>query len=137
MTTVLSRIGRVFFYADTRFYELLSGVTMWGLIVSISIIGGSEGTVTSPLFGLMARYLWGILLAVIGALQVYGSISKTISPRVVGAVLAMLFWLLITIITISSKGVIWPLFTTMAFKSAWVLFRVLLDRTRPEQGDII
>lgn len=137
METLSGRISKVLFYADTRFYELLSGITMAGLIISIAIMGGSEGTVTSSLFGLVGRIFWGIFLAIIAVMQTYGSISKTVWPRVTGAILAMIFWLTIVIITLTAKGVIWPLFAAMAFNNAWVLFRVLIDRTRPLQGDII
>lgn len=135
---VSQRLSRILMYSDMRIYELLAGSTSVIFSVTLIIFGNQVNSPTiSIMFQLLYPYWWALFFFMSGLLQVGGSVSKKAWLRVTGCVIGILLYTFWAIAAINSQSVFWPLFFSVSVKLTWVAFRILLDKERPEKGDIL
>lgn len=136
--SISQRLLRILLYNDTRFYELLVGFTSITLSLVLTFFGNIY---TAPtlivVYEFIYPYWWGVFFLVSGILQATGSIMKADKYRLIGNGMGLLLYAFWGVAALHVKSVFWPLLAFMAIKIAWVIFRILIDKNRPEKGEII
>ncbi len=137
--TFWGRIKKVLFYSDTRFYELISGISMMsiGFIILFPVLTSPSSPVAIEVIGHLHRWMWSMIFMLSGIFQFFGSIGKPDWPRFIGNGLTTILWIGLALMSFYAKGLIWSVFFLFGLKQFWTLMRVALDRVRPLKGDII
>ena len=131
-----SRLARILLYNDTRFYELIVGCTaiLFGGGIASTIF---EGNILNLAYHILPPFMWGIVFIAAGLLSVYGAVSKSDTPRILGSAVSIALWAFWALALWQIRAVSTVVYMFFAIKMSWVLFRIILDRERPEVKSII
>lgn len=131
-STITAKISKILLYNDTRFFELMSGLTAVAFGIVLATMGNQSVSPALILaYKVLYPYWWAAFFIGGGMVQVLGSVSNDDRPRLMGSGFAIALWSFWALASLHSKGVFWPIMAFLALKLAWVIFRVLIDRERP------
>jgi hypothetical protein len=129
---VVDRVCDILWHESIIYGEILSGflATGWGLTILFPVNGDTTTVVFDTMLSMFPRLVWGVIIFVLGMLQLIGAIVGKHRIRSAAALLIFPMWFLLAVV-ITLVGLSYPGFVFYGFfvlMCVWVNYRLIIGR---------